>query len=140
MKKNITGREITLQLQLHLVRGTLTLNMPNAPSDRIWWDPLINRSKWVLQSCFFPFRYGFRKPPQLELALRPCFGGRSLGKYESTFAAVMRRLETRLKQEFMKVAGRMQYYSCVLFYQGSKETDKPKGRNLVFIFFIVLDI
>jgi len=35
--------------------------------------------------------------------LRPCFGGRSLGKYESTFAAVMKQMEKRLKQEFMKV-------------------------------------
>ncbi len=51
----------------------------------------------------FHCRYGFRRPPQLELALRPCFGGRSLGKYESTLAAVMRQLEKRLKQEFMKV-------------------------------------
>jgi len=35
-KKNITGKAITLQLQLHSVKGTLTLNMPPAPSDRIW--------------------------------------------------------------------------------------------------------
>ena len=83
VKKNITGKDITLQLQLHAVRGTLTVNLPPAPSDRVW--------------------YGFRRPPQLELALRPCFGGRGLGKYESTFAAVMRQLEKRLKQEFMKV-------------------------------------
>ena len=39
----------------------------------------------------------------MNLALKPCFGGKSLGKYESTFSSVMRQLEKRLKQEFMKV-------------------------------------
>lgn len=36
VKKNITKTNITLQLQLHLIKGTLTINMPPAPSDRIW--------------------------------------------------------------------------------------------------------
>lgn len=36
VKKNITGKQITLQLQLHSIKGTLTVNMPPAPSDRIW--------------------------------------------------------------------------------------------------------
>ena len=36
VKKNITGKNITLQLQLHAVKGTLTLNFPPAPSDRVW--------------------------------------------------------------------------------------------------------
>ena len=48
-------------------------------------------------------RYGFRTPPHMELALRPCFGGKSLGKYEATFSTIMRQMEKRLKQEFMKV-------------------------------------
>jgi hypothetical protein len=83
VKKNITSRNITLQLQLHVVKGTLTLNFPPAPSDRVW--------------------YGFRTPPQLDIALRPCFGGHSLGKYEGTLSAVMRHLVRRLKQEILKV-------------------------------------
>ena len=29
-------KNITLQLQLHAVKGTLTLNFPPAPSDRVW--------------------------------------------------------------------------------------------------------
>ena len=37
------------------------------------------------------------------MALKPCFGGHSLGKYESTLSAVMRQLIGRLKQEFFKV-------------------------------------
>lgn len=69
--------------QLHAIRGTLTVNFPPAPSDRIW--------------------YGFRTPPELEIALRPCFGGHPLGKYEGSFATVMKHLEKRLKLEFMKV-------------------------------------
>ena len=48
-------------------------------------------------------RYGFRTPPQLDIALRPCFGGHTLGKYEGTISAVMTHLVRRLKQEFMKV-------------------------------------
>lgn len=37
VKKNIKNRNITLQLQLHIVKGTLTLNFPPAPSDRVWY-------------------------------------------------------------------------------------------------------
>ena len=36
VKKNITSKNITLQLQLHSVKGTLRANFPPAPSDRIW--------------------------------------------------------------------------------------------------------
>jgi len=83
VKKNITSKNITLQLQLHSIKGTLRVNFPPAPSDRIW--------------------YGFREPPYLDLALRPCFGGHSLGKYEGTISTVMKHLEKRLKLEFIKV-------------------------------------
>jgi len=37
VKKNITSKNITLHLQLHSVKGTLRVNFPNAPSDRIWY-------------------------------------------------------------------------------------------------------
>lgn len=56
-----------------------------------------------LSTPFVSSRYGFRNPPYMNLALKPCFGGKSLGKYESTVSSVMRQLEKRLKQEFMKV-------------------------------------
>ena len=36
VKKNITSKNITLQLQLHTIKGTLRANFPPAPSDRIW--------------------------------------------------------------------------------------------------------
>ena len=36
VKKNITSKNITLQLQLHSIKGTLRVNFPPAPSDRIW--------------------------------------------------------------------------------------------------------
>ena len=36
VKKNITSKNITLQLQLHSIKGTLSVNFPPAPSDRIW--------------------------------------------------------------------------------------------------------
>ena len=37
------------------------------------------------------------------MALKPCFGGHSLGKYEGSLSAVMRQLIGRLKQELFKV-------------------------------------
>ena len=58
----------------------------------------------ITQVCILIInRYGFRSPPQLEIALKPCFGGHSLGKYEGTLSAVMRHIVRRLKQEFVKV-------------------------------------
>ena len=58
-----------------------------------------------LTFCIFTqkCRYGFRSPPQFEIALKPYFGGHSLGKYEGTLSAVMKHLVKRLKQEFVKV-------------------------------------
>ena len=83
VKKNITCRNITLRLDLYALKGTLTINFPPAPSDRIW--------------------YGFRTPPKLDIALRPCFSGDSLGKYEATLSTVMGHLEKRLKWALMTV-------------------------------------
>eukprot|EP00096_Caligus_rogercresseyi_P011577 TRINITY_DN4583_c0_g1_i2.p1 TRINITY_DN4583_c0_g1~~TRINITY_DN4583_c0_g1_i2.p1 ORF type:complete len:947 (+),score=280.63 TRINITY_DN4583_c0_g1_i2:129-2969(+) len=83
VKKNITGKNITLKLQLHSLKGILILNFPPPPSDRVW--------------------YGFRSPPQLDITLKPYFGGKNLSKLEGTFSTIMRLLEKRLKQEFMKV-------------------------------------
>ena len=57
---------------------------------------------FIIEFSFY-FRYGFREPPYLDLALRPCFGGHSLGKYEGTISTVMKHLEKRLKLEFIKV-------------------------------------
>ena len=39
----------------------------------------------------------------MDLALRPCFGGHSLGKYEGTISTVMKHLVRRLEVEFIKV-------------------------------------
>jgi len=58
---------------------------------------------WLINYILTHFRYGFREPPVLDLALRPCFGGHSLGKYEGTISTVMKHLEKRLKLEFIKV-------------------------------------
>ena len=34
--KKYTSQNITLQLQLHRIKGTITINFPPSPSDRIW--------------------------------------------------------------------------------------------------------
>ncbi len=36
VKKNITSKNITLQLQCHTLKGILSVNFPPAPSDQIW--------------------------------------------------------------------------------------------------------
>lgn len=59
--------------------------------------------KWRITRFPSVSRYGFRTPPDLEIALKPCFGGKTWGKYENTVSSVFRQLENRLKQEFMKV-------------------------------------
>ena len=67
------------------------------------WNITFLITHFFIIEFFFYFRYGFREPPYLDLALRPCFGGHSLGKYEGTISTVMKHLEKRLKLEFIKV-------------------------------------
>ncbi|CAN8030541.1 unnamed protein product [Ixodes persulcatus] len=61
----------------HLV-GTLALNVPPPPTDRIW--------------------YGFRTLPRMELVARP-----KLGEKEVTFARVTERIEKMLFLEFQRI-------------------------------------
>ena len=82
-------------------------------------------------------RYGFRTPPQFEIALRPCFGGHSLGKYEGSLSAVMRHLIRKLKQEFFKVLVYpnlddldipfMDHISYSMFGTGNNSPTSPSG-------------
>ncbi|KAG7248507.1 hypothetical protein CRUP_007820, partial [Coryphaenoides rupestris] len=62
------------------LRGTLAVNVPPPPTDRIW--------------------YGFRTPPHLELKARP-----KLGEREVTFAHVTDWIEKKLYQEFQPAEG-----------------------------------
>ena len=82
-KKNILGKNITLQIQVHRIRGTLAINIPPPPTNRIW--------------------YGFRNPPIIEIAILPRFGDHYYSKAEGSFASILKLLERRAKQEFMKV-------------------------------------
>jgi len=82
--KKYTSQNITLQLQLHRIKGTITINFPPSPSDRIWW--------------------GFRHEPEtLEIALKPYLGNQSLAKYERTINMVTKKLVEKLKQEVLKI-------------------------------------
>nr|XP_057941772.1 testis-expressed protein 2-like [Doryrhamphus excisus]XP_057941782.1 testis-expressed protein 2-like [Doryrhamphus excisus] len=76
--EEVSNTPLLLTVELQEVRGTLAVNIPPPPTDRIW--------------------YGFRKPPHLELKARP-----KLGEREVTLAPVTDWIEKKLDQEFQKI-------------------------------------
>ncbi|KAF7711234.1 testis-expressed protein 2-like isoform X1 [Silurus meridionalis] len=76
--EEVSNTPLLLTVELQECKGTLAVNIPPPPTDRIW--------------------YGFRSPPLLELKARP-----KLGEREVTFAHVTDWIEKKLKQEFQKV-------------------------------------
>ncbi|XP_054634905.1 testis-expressed protein 2-like isoform X2 [Dunckerocampus dactyliophorus] len=76
--EEVSNTPLLLTVELQELRGTLAVNIPPPPTDRIW--------------------YGFRKPPHLELKARP-----KLGEREVTLAHVTDWIEKKLDQEFQKI-------------------------------------
>ncbi|XP_053564071.1 testis-expressed protein 2 [Bombina bombina] len=76
--EEVSNTPLLLTVEVQECRGTLTINIPPPPTDRIW--------------------YGFRKPPYLELKARP-----KLGEREVTLAHVTEWIEKKLEQEFLKI-------------------------------------
>nr|XP_061844034.1 testis-expressed protein 2-like isoform X1 [Nerophis lumbriciformis]XP_061844035.1 testis-expressed protein 2-like isoform X1 [Nerophis lumbriciformis] len=74
----VSNTPLLLTVEVQELQGTLAVNIPPPPTDRIW--------------------YGFRKPPHLELKARP-----KLGEREVTLAHVTDWIEKKLDQEFQKV-------------------------------------
>ncbi|KAJ3614623.1 hypothetical protein NHX12_018194 [Muraenolepis orangiensis] len=73
--EEVSNTPLLLTVEAQELRGTLAVNIPPPPTDRIW--------------------YGFRTPPHLELKARP-----KLGEREVTFAHVTDWIEKKLYQEF----------------------------------------
>ncbi|KAJ3600594.1 hypothetical protein NHX12_031574, partial [Muraenolepis orangiensis] len=73
--EEMSNTPLLLTVEVQECRGTLAVNIPPPPTDRIW--------------------YGFRNPPHLELKARP-----KLGEREVTFANVTDWIEKKLDQEF----------------------------------------
>lgn len=76
--EEVSNTPLLLTVEVQELQGTLAVNIPPPPTDRIW--------------------YGFRTPPHLELKARP-----KLGEREVTLAHVTDWIEKKLKQEFEKI-------------------------------------
>ncbi|KAG9277465.1 testis-expressed protein 2 isoform X1 [Astyanax mexicanus] len=76
--EEVSNTPLLLTVELQECKGTLAVNIPPPPTDRIW--------------------YGFRSPPLLELKARP-----KLGEREVTLAHVTDWIEKKLEQEFQKI-------------------------------------
>ncbi|XP_076584306.1 testis-expressed protein 2-like isoform X1 [Chaetodon auriga] len=76
--EEVSNTPLLLTVEVQELRGTLAVNIPPPPTDRIW--------------------YGFRTPPHLELKARP-----KLGEREVTLAHVTDWIEKKLDQEFQKI-------------------------------------
>ncbi|KAM3624437.1 uncharacterized protein V6R79_023384 [Siganus canaliculatus] len=76
--EEVSNTPLLLTVEVQELLGTLAVNIPPPPTDRIW--------------------YGFRTPPHLELKARPKLGGR-----EVTLAHVTDWIEKKLNQEFQKI-------------------------------------
>uniref|UniRef100_A0A672Q149 Testis-expressed sequence 2 protein-like n=1 Tax=Sinocyclocheilus grahami TaxID=75366 RepID=A0A672Q149_SINGR len=82
--EEVSNTPLLLTVEVQECRGTLAVNIPPPPTDRIW--------------------YGFRSPPHLELKARP-----KLGEREVTFAHVTDWIENKLNQEFQVCICEHQY-------------------------------
>ncbi|KAL4657914.1 testis-expressed sequence 2 protein-like isoform X1 [Arapaima gigas] len=76
--EEVSNTPLLLTVEVQELRGTLAVNVPPPPTDRIW--------------------YGFRSPPHLSLKARP-----KLGEREVTLAHVTDWIEKKLDQEFQKI-------------------------------------
>ncbi|XP_066472902.1 testis-expressed protein 2 isoform X2 [Tiliqua scincoides] len=76
--EEVSNTPLLLSVEVQECKGTLAVNIPPPPTDRIW--------------------YGFRRPPYLELKARP-----KLGEREVTLAHVTEWIEKKLEQEFQKI-------------------------------------
>ncbi|XP_019714879.1 testis-expressed sequence 2 protein-like [Hippocampus comes] len=80
--EEVSNTPLLLTVELQKLQGTLAVNIPPPPTDRIW--------------------YGFRKPPHLELKARP-----KLGEREVTLAHVTDWIEKKLEQELQVLMRRL---------------------------------
>lgn len=74
----VSNTPLVLTVEVHALVGTVAINVPPPPSDRLW--------------------YGFRGNPQLSITARP-----KLGLHEVTFAHVTEWIEKKLALEFQKL-------------------------------------
>ncbi|XP_075035396.1 testis-expressed protein 2-like [Mixophyes fleayi] len=76
--EEVSNTPLLLTVELQEIEGTLAVNIPPPPTDRIW--------------------YSFQTPPQVEMKVRP-----KLGEREVTFIHVTEWIEKKLLDEFQKI-------------------------------------
>ncbi|KAG7491827.1 hypothetical protein MATL_G00008220 [Megalops atlanticus] len=76
--EEVSNTPLLLTVEVQELSGTLAVNIPPPPTDRIW--------------------YSFSVPPRLDLRVRP-----KLGEREVTFTHVTEWIERKLQHEFQKV-------------------------------------
>ncbi|XP_060116920.1 testis-expressed protein 2-like [Heteronotia binoei] len=76
--EEVSNTPLLLTVEVQELTGTLTVNIPPPPTDRVW--------------------YSFKIPPQLDLKVRP-----KLGEREVTFIHVTEWIEKKLQHEFQKI-------------------------------------
>ncbi|KAK1162880.1 testis-expressed protein 2-like [Acipenser oxyrinchus oxyrinchus] len=76
--EEVSNTPLLLTVEVQELSGTLAVNIPPPPTDRLW--------------------YSFQIPPRLDLKVRP-----KLGEREVTFSHVTEWIEKKLQQEFQKV-------------------------------------
>ncbi|XP_063790999.1 testis-expressed protein 2-like isoform X2 [Pseudophryne corroboree] len=76
--EEVSNTPLLLTVEFQELGGTLAVNVPPPPTDRIW--------------------YSFRTPPQVEMKVRP-----KLGEREVTFIHVTEWIEKKLLDEFQKI-------------------------------------
>ncbi|MGH0125624.1 UNVERIFIED_CONTAM: hypothetical protein FKN15_024151 [Acipenser sinensis] len=76
--EEVSNTPLLLAVEVQELSGTLAVNIPPPPTDRLW--------------------YSFQIPPRLDLKVRP-----KLGEREVTFSHVTEWIEKKLQHEFQKV-------------------------------------
>ncbi|XP_026539407.1 testis-expressed protein 2-like [Notechis scutatus] len=76
--EEVSNTPLLLTVEVQDLTGTLAVNIPPPPTDRIW--------------------YSFRIPPQLDMKVRP-----QLGDREVTFPHITEWIEKKLQHEFQKI-------------------------------------
>ncbi|XP_061685244.1 testis-expressed protein 2-like isoform X2 [Syngnathoides biaculeatus] len=105
--EEVSNTPLLLTVALQKLQGTVAVNIPPPPTDRIW--------------------YGFRKPPHLELKARP-----KLGEREVTLAHVTDWIEKKLEQELQKIIVMPNMDDVWLTIMHSAMDQRTSGRPLAW--------
>ena len=95
--ENVSNCQLLLNVEVKKVVGTIALNIPPHPSDRLWYELNICFIQNGIQIIFLKYskRYGFASNPQIVIVAKPV-----VGEKEVTYSAISDWIAEKLKQEF----------------------------------------